>query len=114
MLLLTACATLSCASSSQSAATSGNVVAPVLIHRVNPEYPPDLRQQHVSGTVVVGGIVPKEGGALRNPRVVRSDDSRLNQLALDAVSRWIWKPGLMAGQPTDVEFRTEVHFGLNP
>jgi TonB family protein len=114
LLLIATLLTASCASSNLGGATNANVVAPAVVQRVYPEYPVDLRQQHVSGTVVVGGTVPKEGGVLRNPHVVRSDDPRLNQLALDAVSRWIWKAGLIGGEPTDVEFTTEVYFGLRP
>lgn len=52
--------------------------------------------------------------ALRNPGVGRSDDLRLNQVALDAVARWIWKPGLQDGKPVVVEFTTQVRFSVTP
>lgn len=106
------CVALSCTSSDGVPREVENVRAPTVIHRVAPEYPAELRQERVVGVVVISGTVPKEGGALRNPRVVRSDDLRLNQLALDAVARWIWKPGLQHGKPVDVEFTTPVRFSV--
>jgi TonB family protein len=111
---------MSCASSNPAQpATDGlqrgstGVQVPTISHRVEPAYPLELRQQGVTGVVVVAGTVPKEGGVLRNPRVEKSDDPRLNQLALAAVSRWIWRPGFQDGKAVDVEFRTEVRFSLN-
>lgn len=87
--------------------------APVVVTRVEPEYPPELRAAGIEGIVEISGTVPKEGGVLRNPRVVRSDDARLEPLALDAVSRWMWKPGMQDGQAVDVEFTTTIRFSVN-
>jgi hypothetical protein len=72
----------------------------------------ELRQLGVQGVVVIAGTVPKEGGALRDPHVVRTADPRLNQFALDAVSRWLWRAGLQNGEEVDVEFTTDVVFKL--
>ena len=103
----------SCASPGGPPSLVKDVRAPSVAQRVEPEYPAELRQQRVQGVVVVGGTVAKEGGTLRNPHVVRSDDPRLSQLALDAVSRWIWRPGIQDGVPVDVEFTTDVHFSVD-
>ena len=104
---------LSCASAgSTQAGNSEGMRVPTVLQRVDPQYPVELRQQGVQGVVVVAGTVPKEGGVLRNPRVVRTDDPRLNQLALDAVSHWLWRAGLQNGEAVDVEFTTEVRFRL--
>lgn len=101
----------SCGSSSTAPAPAGNR-APVVVMRVQPEYPPELRAAGVQGVVEIKGTVPKEGGVLRNPRVVRSDDARLEPLALDAVSRWVWNPGMQDGEAVDVEFTTTVRFSV--
>lgn len=104
---------LSCASmGSPRVGNTEGLRAPMVMQRVDPEYPVELRQQAVQGIVVIGGTVPKEGGVLRNPHVVRSDDPRLNQLALAAVSRWVWRAGLQNGVAVDVEFTTEVRFEM--
>jgi protein TonB len=89
----------------------GDVRAPVVVTKVEPEYPVEMRNARVEGVVEISGTVPKEGGVLRNPRVVRSDDARLEPLALEAVSRWVFKPGTgEGGEPADVEFRTTIRF----
>lgn len=111
-LLVALCVAASCASSDRPQPEHKNLQAPKVIQRFEPLYPVELRQQGVGGVVEIGGTVPKEGGALRNPRVVRSDDSRLNQSALDAVSRWIWSPGFQDGKAVDVEFTTQVRFSV--
>ncbi len=104
---------LSCASTgSTRAGNTEGLRAPTVTQRVDPEYPVELWQQGVQGVVVIGGTVPKEGGVLRNPHVVRTDDPRLNQLALAAVSRWLWRAGLQNGVAVDVEFTTDVRFEL--
>ena len=102
----------SCASSSAPAPPPG-IRAPVVVKRVEPAYPAGLRAAGVQGVVEIRGTVPKEGGVLRNPQVVRSDDPRLEPLALAAISRWQWKPGMQDGQAVDVVFDTTIRFSLN-
>jgi periplasmic protein TonB len=107
-------ASLACTSTdSTPPASKAQIQVPRVIQRVDPDYPSELRRQRVEGVVVVSGTVPKEGGVIRNPQVVRSDDPRLNALALEAVSKWIWSAGLQDGEPVDVEFTTEVRFALD-
>lgn len=103
---------LSCSSSGVGDPRPVGVQTPQLVQRVEVEYPAELRRQRVQGVVVIGGTVPKEGGVLRNPHVVKSDDLRLNQAALDAVSRWVWRGGVQNGEPVDVE--TTVRVTLRP
>lgn len=93
-------------------AESKGIQVPKVVKRVEPVYPIELRKQRIQGSVVIGGTVPKEGGALRNPRIVSSDHPALNQPAMDAVSRWIWRAGLRDGQPVDVEFTTTIKFSV--
>jgi periplasmic protein TonB len=100
---------ISCASANVPA----DVVAPRVLERVEPEYPEDLRAARVEGTVVISGIVPKEGGRLQDPKVERSDDARLSSFALDAVSRWKFQPGTVKGEPTDVLFEVTIRFSVD-
>jgi TonB family protein len=107
----------SCASTSDPAprvpvAAPPDMQPPKLAKRVEPTYPAALREQGVVGVVVIAGIVPKEGGTLRDAHVVRSDDPRLDPWALDAVKSWVFIGGLQDGQPVDVEFQTTVRFSL--
>jgi protein TonB len=116
-LLTAVCAliVLSCASTSNPPDNvlydGKTIVAPVVIKRVEPDVPAALRTLGVSGTVIITGTVPKEGGVLRDPRVKESDDARLSPIALAAVSQWVWKPGTLDGQPVDAEFHVPITFG---
>ena len=86
-----------------------DVQAPRIIHKVEAEYPLELRRQRVTGTVMIEGTIDK-AGHLVEPRVVRSADPRLDDLALDAVRQWRFAPGTLNGEPVDVLFTVEVHF----
>jgi TonB family protein len=99
-----------CQLTSDTVTTRQQHQAPQVLVRVEPEYPASFRRDGIEGSVQITGLVPKEGGQLRDARVVRSDDDRLNQLALDAVQKWVWKAGLQNGIPVDVEFTTTVRF----
>lgn len=109
LLLLSSCTS----ADSVQTANGPEIQVPRVIQRVDPDYPAELRRQRVEGVVVVSGTIPKEGGTIQNPYVVRTDDPRLNALALEAVSKWIWSAGLHHGEPVDVEFTTEVRFALD-
>jgi protein TonB len=111
-LLAIAIMTLACAPATGPSSASP-VQVPTVVSRVDAEYPLALRAAGIHGSVVVTGTVPKEGGTLRNARVVRSDHPQLEPLALDAVSRWIWRPGTLRGEPVDAEFTTTVTFSLD-
>jgi protein TonB len=102
----------SCASNPRAKSVPETIRAPQLVQRVEPEYPADLRRQRVTGSVVIAGTVPKEGGRLRDAHVVSSADPRLSQYALNAVIQWIWAPGLQDGQAVDVQFETTVSFSV--
>jgi protein TonB len=66
----------------------------------------------VSGIVSISAVID-ETGRMVNPRVVRSSDSRLDDLALAAVREWRWRPGTMNGQPVPVVYSANVSFTLH-
>jgi TonB family protein len=91
----------------------GNVQAFRLIRQPRPEYPLDLQQQGVTGTVMIRAIVGKDGSLLQ-PQVVNTDvNPRLAQAALDAVSKWIYDPTRLNGQPVETLVRITINFALN-
>lgn len=87
---------------------SPGVIAGNLEHPVSPIYPPDAKAQHVQGVVVMHAIISKTG-EIENLQVI-SGPSLLTQSAIDAVSRWKYKPYLLNGQPTEVETTINVNF----
>jgi TonB family protein len=89
----------------------GNVQPMRLLTRQEPEYPAELQQAGVEGTVIIRGVVSTIG-TLLNPQVVNTVDQRLARLALDAVSHWTYQPSLLNGEPVESATTISVDFRL--
>ncbi|MHB0969665.1 MAG: energy transducer TonB [Thermoanaerobaculia bacterium] len=90
----------------------GNVKAPRVIHRTDPEYTEVARKGRVSGVVVVEAIIDRHGNVDR-VKVIKGLPLGLSDAAADAVKKWKFKPGTMGGQPVDVIFNLTVTFTLD-
>lgn len=89
----------------------GNVKPAETIFRPDPPYPPLARQARVSGTVELIGVIGTDG-RMRELRVV-SGHPLLARAALETVSKWIYKPTLLNGEPVEVIAPITVTFHLN-
>jgi TonB family protein len=89
----------------------GNVHFARLVHSVKPDYPDELKQQGIEGTVVIHAVISVTGGVL-NPKVVSTVDPRLAKLALDAVQQWSYEPVLLNGQPVEADTTITLEFAL--
>jgi TonB family protein len=89
----------------------GGVTAPVLLHKVEPEYSEEARKAKYSGTVLLYIEVTPDGRA-SNIRVQRSLGLGLDEKAIEAVKQWKFKPGYKNGQPVTVAATIEVNFRL--
>jgi TonB family protein len=103
----------SAAPSARRIRVGGNVQAARIVQQVRPDYPPDLQQAGVEGTVLIRAIISKDGD-LRSPQVINTEiDSRLAQLALTAVKQWRYQPSLLNGEPVEVMTTVSIDFKLN-
>jgi protein TonB len=89
----------------------GDVKAPIVSHRVDPEYTEPARRARVSGVVIVEAIIDKQGN-VDQVKVIRGLPMGLSESAERAVRSWKFKPGTLAGQPVDVIFNLTVVFRL--
>lgn len=80
---------------------SQGVVAGMVIHRVEPEYPRLARQAHIQGEVVMSAVISKDG-TIENLQVL-SGHPLLVQAAIDAVKQWRYRPFMLSGEPVEVE-----------
>ena len=88
----------------------GNVQACKLIAKIDPVYPPDLKAQGITGTVVIRAIVTKEG-YLSSLQVANTDvNAGLATAAMDAVKHWLYQPTLLNGEPVEVLTTITVDF----
>lgn len=89
----------------------GDVSEPVLLVKVEPEYSEEARKAKYSGTVMLSIIVDKNGMP-RDIKVVRPLGLGLDQKAIEAVSKWRFKPAMKDGHPVAVQANVEVNFRL--
>jgi protein TonB len=94
-----------------SSSVPADIKAPVLVHKVNPEYPASLRREGVTGMVTVEGRISTAGEML-DPRVTWSSDPRLEDPALAAVRQWHFRPGTVKGEPVEVLFSVDIKFSV--
>jgi len=89
----------------------GDVKAPRLIHKVEPQYTERAKDEKVAGTVVLYLEIDKNG-LPENARVTRSLHPDLDEKAVEAVLQWRFEPGKKKGNPVRVAATVEVNFKL--
>jgi TonB family protein len=94
----------------QRVRVSSGVSSGLLVTKVNPEYPPDAREQRVQGVVVLQARIDKEGNVVDLQLV--SGHPLLAPAAMEAVKQWKYKPYLLNGNPVMVETQIQVNFTL--
>lgn len=72
-------------------------------------YPPELKQQGIGGEVVVEFVVDLDG-SVRDPIVKSSTRKEFELPALQAVSKWKYKPGKKGKEKVNVRIEAPVKF----
>jgi TonB family protein len=73
----------------------------MLLHRVEPVYPPLPKQMHREGRVELRAIIGTDGN-IQSLQVVAGDPLFV-QSAVDAVQQWHYKPTYLNGQPVEID-----------
>ena len=87
------------------------VTAPVVIHRVEPDYPDEARKARFQGSVLVY-VEVDEQGRIRSVRVEKPAGLGLDEKAIEAVKQWRFRPATRDGRPVAVPARIDVSFHL--
>jgi protein TonB len=90
---------------------SQGVTRGLLIHRMEPAYPPLARAARVQGEVLLSAVIDTNG-TIQNLQLV-SGHPMLVPSAIAAVKQWRYKPYLLNGQPVEVETQITVIFALS-
>jgi TonB family protein len=98
-------------SSADAFKVGGGVSAPIVLHKLEPEYSEIARAAKYQGTVLLYIEVGPDGKA-HNIQVTRSLGLGLDQKAVEAVSQWQFRPGMKDGQPVTVAATIEINFRL--
>jgi protein TonB len=88
----------------------GDITAPRLRHRVDPEYPLVAQSAQVEGVVILEATVNRVG-RVEDIRVLRAH-ALLQTAAIDAVKAWQYEPLMLNGQPTPFVLTVTVSFSL--
>jgi TonB family protein len=91
--------------------TGGSVLPPVLIHLVDPEFSPQARAEHFSGSVIVGLWVDTTG-APRDVHVIRGVGMGLDEEAVKSVKQYKFTPATENGAPVPVKLSVRVNFQI--
>jgi protein TonB len=84
---------------------------PEEIDRVLPRYPAMARRAGVQGSVMVRGIVRRDG-RIDDVEIIKDLPYGLGDAARDAVRRWRFRPATFRGDPIDVYYTVTVNFRL--
>jgi TonB family protein len=88
-----------------------DVVGPILLNKIDPEYSEAARLAGLEGTVLLKAVIALDGTAT-DIRVVRSLGLGLDEKAIEAVRRWRFTPGLYKASPAPVLTDLAVNFFL--
>ncbi len=91
--------------------TSGEVISPRLLDKVEPEYTEEARRARLQGTVLLA-IEVWEDGRAHNIRVLKGIGLGLDEKAVEAVRQWHFVPGMLNGVPVKVAAQVKVTFRL--
>lgn len=83
--------------------------APVVVRTVAPDYPDELREQHVMGVVVVKCTVDPKGNVV-DPEIEKSSNKGFDQSAITAVKKWKFKPAMQDGSPVAKKVSIPIRF----
>jgi TonB family protein len=89
----------------------GGVSQPALLSKVEPEYSEEARKAKWQGIVELQ-IVVDEHGLPQQMKVTHSLGLGLDEKAMQAVSKWRFKPGMKDGKPVPVIATIQVNFRL--
>jgi TonB family protein len=93
----------------EATAGGSDIVEPMKIADVRPIYPLDLLADGVSGTVVLKGLVTKQG-TVTDIKVLREVHEKLAAAASAAVAQWQFTPTRLNCLPVEVELNVTVNF----
>ena len=83
----------------------------MLVHRIEPRYPPPAIIARIEGQVKIKAIISREGKIKQAEAL--SGSSLLVGAALEAIRQWRYRPYILNGEPVEVETQITVNFVLD-
>jgi TonB family protein len=92
-------------------ATTSDVEGPAPLRKVDPKYPPTLRNERIEGEVVLYAVIRRDG-SVDSIQLVHGIDEQLDANAMDALSQWKFRPALKQGTPVELEAIVHIPFHI--
>jgi protein TonB len=87
------------------------ITRPEILDRTEPRYTELARRSNVQGTVIVEAVIDEQG-RVRDVKVLKGLPLGLDQSAVDAVRRWLFRPAMMGDRPVKVFYSLTVTFRI--
>ena len=98
--------------SGQPVPVAGNVVPPVVTHRVEPRYTELARRAGIQGVILIEATIDRQGNVV-GARILRGLGGGLNEESIRKVEQWKFKPATLNGRPIAVYFNVTITFIFN-
>lgn len=85
---------------------------PAAKFQAKPAYPFDMRRQGINGDVTIQFIVDSNGD-VRDPIVIKSSHREFEAPAIQAISKWKFRPGRKGGRAVNTRMQIPLVFSLN-
>jgi len=90
----------------------GDVLAPKLVRRVEPNYSEAARRERIEGAVIVHGVVTTSGNVI-DIKVLKAVHPLVDEAAIEAVRLWRYSPATKNGKPVACHLTVTCTFALN-
>ncbi len=86
---------------------------PVILSRVEPDYPHSAKSRNLSGKVVVKILVDRQGQVQKASVLEATPPGVFDQSVMEAVAKWRFKPGQIKGKPVSTWVVLPIRFKLS-
>jgi protein TonB len=97
------------AAQAEGSAAPAELSGPTALRKVDPKYPPELRDKHVEGEVVLYAVI-RADGMVDSMQLVRGIDPTLDANAMQALAQWKFRAAERQGVPVDIETVVRIPF----
>jgi TonB family protein len=92
-----------------AAQPAAELSGPMALRKVDPKYPPELRDGHVEGEVILYAVI-RADGTVDSIQLVKGIDPTLDANAMQALAQWKFRPAERQGVPVDIEAVVRIPF----
>ena len=89
---------------------SSGVADSLIRHKVDPVYPQEARENHITGDVILKAIIDRQGN-ITNVEVLRGDPI-LVESAVKAVKKWKYRPYILDGEAIEAETTVKIQYHM--